>query len=245
MFEVIGETVNRTINSTFAVTNEPIFQKIEEFGEITSGKTGTITQRVSGLLRPVVNAKVTAFKDGIVYDYDTTDTNGQYTLCLEDGIYDIEIKSPSYSRTVKNYEVQDGIKEYRKLITYGQIKKKTNDMIEFAFFESDGKPLWHDNGMRLIGGTLLDEHNNVITGAEIVVVDSDTKEVHAYVKTNENGEYSFVLERETYDVIIRSPRHNAKVVKNFIFNGEDGFVSEMTKQSLMFRQDGEWLWISI
>jgi hypothetical protein len=246
-FEITGNIYSRTFNAGFNIVNEPINPVIIKEGEKTSALNGTITKHTGFFYDIVPNAKVVAFKKGIVYDYTFTDENGFYFLYLENGVYDIRIEGQTYNRTIRDYKVIDGIKEYRTNIVNGQIKKRIYDSIEFANYDENGFYLI-DNGERLINGIILDEHNKPFEGAEIVVAKVDeinnNREIVAFVKTNKNGEYRFKLSRENYDIIIRSPKHNAKIVRNYLFDPDKGFMEQVIKNSLMFRKGGEWLWTS-
>lgn len=243
-FEVIGESRGMLINAAFDVTKKPLMIKKKIEGTQTFGNTGVISKRNGYFQEVVPNAKVVAYKNGIVYDFDTTDENGEYTLFLEDGVYDISINAQSYQKTIKNYKHENGIQPYREVIVEGQIKRQLFDVIEFVEFNpTSGKELI-DQGARLVSGVISGEHGQPIEGAEIVVAEADTHKVHAFVKTDKEGKYCFTIERENYDIILRSPRHNAKLLKGHLFIPDKGFIPQVIENSLMFRKGGEWLWIS-
>lgn len=243
-FELKGETNKRKILANFSVMDFLPPQEIKIEGEKTKGLTGRITRLIGYIFVPVVNARIEAYKNGILYDYTKTDNDGTYVLYLENGIYDIKIEGQAYFRTIKNYEVTNGIKEYRELIVNGQIKRKIYDTVEFNLFDINTKMPLNDTGKRLINGRIIDQHGKPVEGAEIIVADSDgLRDIAAFVKTDEDGRYSFVLERETYDVIIRSPRHHAKIIRNYTFEQDKGFMYNLVNQYSILKYGGEWLWI--
>lgn len=244
-FEIIGETQSITFRSAFDVTKNPIVPIKKTEGIQTFGKTGRIyTGGYGGQLIP--NAKVVALKNGIVYDFDTTNEFGEYTLLLEEGIYDIRIEAHGYQRTMKNYyhKKEDSIVPYRNVIVDGQIKKQLFDVIEFSDFDPKTGRELIDKGTRLVSGTVIGEQGQPIEGAEIVVAESDTHRVETFVKTGKDGKYVFTIERENYDIIIRSPIHHAKKLENYLFISDKGFMPQVLESALMFRKGGEWIWIS-
>ncbi|MNV73747.1 hypothetical protein D3C71_1669160 [compost metagenome] len=121
------------------------------------------------------------------------------------------------------------------------------DSIQFFNYDNTGYPTF-DSDERLISGTIIDEQGNPVEGAEIIVgkVDDNelTRPIQAFVKTKKDGKYCFIVDRENYDIIVRSPKHNAKTLKNHLFIPDDGFIPQVIKSSVMFRKGGEWLWIS-
>ncbi|MNB89788.1 hypothetical protein D3C81_893720 [compost metagenome] len=246
-FEICGTTYGRIIYSNFGITNDPINKVIKEEGIQTHALTGVITKNTGFFYDVVPNAKVVALKKGVVYDFDVTGKDGSYFLYLENGIYDIRIEGQTYNRVIKNYEVTNGIKEYRNIVLDGQIKKKHLDVVQFSTFNDEGY-VEIDNGERLVVGTIVDEHGNPIEGAEIIVgkVDENNSSrlVEAFIKTKKDGKYCFSISRENYDIIVRSPKHHAKVLKNHLFIPDNGFMPQIIESSLMFRKGGEWLWIS-
>lgn len=242
-FESYGEKIILPINSSFIVTDETRERTIASFGEISYSTRGLISKDNGAFSVASSNSRVSAFKNGVLVDYCVTDEDGVYFLALEEGIYDIKIESNSHTRFFRNIEIKNGIKEYHEFVSSGQIKRKKHDTIEFVRYNTTV-----DDGKRLIFGKLLDEHEKPIAFAEIVVMkvlsnNSTLRPVKAFVKTDKNGEYFFVLDRENYDIIVRSPKHSAKVVKNFFFNPEKGFMTEISSELLVFQKDGDWIWI--
>lgn len=243
-FEVIGESRTMLIKAAFDITKKSLMIRKTIEGTQTFGNTGVISKRNGYFYEIVPNAKVVAYKNGVVYDFDTTNENGEYTLFLEDGFYDISINAQSYQKMIKNYKHENGILPYREVIIEGQIKRQLFDVIEFAEFNPTTGEELIEHGARLVSGIILGEHGQPIEGAEIIVAEVDTHKVHAFVKTDCEGKYCFTIKRENYDVIVRSPKHNAKIMKNHLFVPDKGFIPQVIEKSLMFRKGGEWLWIS-
>lgn len=240
-FCTIGRTINRKINGRFRLVDFNIpFESIEE-GESTLPMMGKITkQRGSAGLK---NAKVTAYKDNIVYDFIYTNSEGDYYLCLEDGTYDIRIESETYNRVIKNFVVNDGIKLYTHSYLTGQIKQKHPIIEEFK------NVIEFEDSNFLTIGTMLDQHGVATKDGELIIVDSETKEIKTFIKTKEDGKYSFLLNRGIYDIIVRSPKHSAKIIRNYNYIPENGFLFDVTDNTnsnydVTFNNGGEWIWIS-
>jgi hypothetical protein len=120
----------------------------------------------------------------------------------------------------------------------GRIKERSDDVTEF-------------NGSlnkRLISGQFVDEHGKYAEGVEIIVVLAKNplqRVVKAFVKTNNNGSFSFILDDfGPYKVIIRSPKRNAKIIENFRIQSNSGFFTSISLENLNFNKDGDWIWIS-
>lgn len=245
----------------------------EEEGEATSAITGKITKSSQRGKVGIRNAKVTAYKNNRIYDFVYTHNGkddsgrydmsleGNYYLYLESGTYDIKIESESYNRTIKDYSVNDGVKLYRKLFKSGQIKNKYPE--DEAFLENTAvhnvvtfQSFLEDNGVEidlkeaLVTGTIRDQYNLPVNDAELIIADSKTKEVKAFVKTKQNGRFSFVLGLGKYDIILRSPKYNAKIVRGYDFESfENGFLFDILNKNHpdynnSLKNGGDWLWIS-
>jgi hypothetical protein len=247
-FEVFGENVDKFFRSSFIIVDEKNNKIIENIGNSSFCPKGIISKKTNPLLslqESVKNVKVTVLKDGIVYDWDTTREDGSYFLALENGVYDFRLQGNSYNRLIKNVSISNGIKEYRQIVKNGQIKKRFFDSIEYVEFESP----YMDDGKRLITGKIVDEHLKPVEDAEIIISKvlennlSESRPIKVFFKTSKDGKYRFVLERENYDIIIRSPKHHAKVIKNFLFEPDKGFINKIKEDFLYFDQEGEWIWI--
>ncbi|MDF2533968.1 MAG: hypothetical protein K0R18_125 [Bacillales bacterium] len=246
-FNIIGESNKILTNGKFSTTMDDINPVIipSSYDSLNKGVSGTILYHVNPYRydipdEPVRNASIKVYKDGIIYDYTKTDDNGFYVLYLEDGIYDIKIQSPSYNRTIKNQKIINGITPFNMLFKSGQIAKKEFDMVEFFMYEVDGV----STGLRYVHGTLLNENGSPVEDAEIVVANSNTHVIQAFVKTGKDGKYGFVIDLGNLDIIIRSPRFNAKVLRNYEFTAEDGFIPTVIEKSISFDIGGNSLWIS-
>ncbi|AEO93434.1 gp174 [Bacillus phage G] len=257
----------------------PIQVVCNEEGIITTALSGRITKSRSAYSDGIKNAKITAYKDGKVYDYTYTHNGinedgeydarlaGSYSLFLENGKYDIRIESELYNRTIKNYLVEDGIKLYRKTIRMGQIKAKyplddvvregysINNLVTFVSYSKQencdyNEALEHTAKEALIVGVIRDQHNLPTEDAELIVADSKTKVIKAFIRTKGDGKFSFVLEPGKYDVILRSTKHSAKIVRDYDFvDFRNGFLLDLfnidnENYNNSLKSGGEWLWIS-
>ena len=254
------------MNATLAyISTETPFVYIEE-GEITTALSGKITKpSIRGKVGSI-HAKITAYKGTKIYDstytYDGKGesgkychlTRGDYFLFLESGTYDIRIESESVNRTIKNYQVKDGIKLYRKRFFSGQVKSKypedntiqesksINNIVTFQSFDED-IPEFNE---ALVMGVIRDQYGMPVKNAELIIADSVSKEVKTFVRTEEDGKFSFILGLGNYDIILRSPDHNAKIIRGYDFNNfEGGFLLDLfDNDNNYFKRGGSWLWIS-
>lgn len=248
-FEVVGNRISQVIGGCFNIVGGSIQKEVYEEGINSMGLRGTIT-KYNGFIHEVVpNAKVVALKNGVVYDYDTTREDGTYYLYLENGVYDIRIEGQAYNRVIKNYEVKNGIREYRQLIRNGQVKEKILDTVRYVEYDPNNRDRVFDDGQRLVVGKIIDEHGKPVVGAEILLArvfdieESDDRPIKAFVKTDEQGKYMFVIDRENYDVVLRSPKHNAKVLRNYLFVPDKGFMTDISSTNIVFKKGGDWVWI--
>lgn len=249
-FEIVGQTLSQTINAFFTVFTGSSEKVIVEEGVASNGLKGNITKFNGFVYEAVPNAKVVALKNGVLYDFDITREDGSYYLYLETGVYDIRIEGQAYNRTIKNYEVKSGIKPYRQMIKSGQVKEKKLDTVRFVKYDPLNPDRVFDDGQRLIVGHIIDEQGEPVSGAEIIVAkvsdteDSDDRKIKAFIRTDENGKYMFVVDRENYDIVVRSPKHHAKVIKDHLFIPDNGFMPDIVSRYLVFQKDGDWTWIS-
>lgn len=262
------EKTSYTMNAILVHKDEKKFLKYEEEGSQTNVIEGRITISRSIYKEGVPNATVTVFKDNVIYDYIDTHSGitededideiltGTYYLALEPGVYDVKIESDAIKRNIKNYIVTDGISEYRKVFKEGQIKAKypvnnpIKNVVEFESFEDNNS----QNRYVMVVGTILDQHRKPANNAELIIINTSTKEVDVFIKTKEDGKYSFILDIGEYDIILRSPNHNAKIIRGYDFtNYKEGFLinnfkeeyqSETNRYNNNFNHGGGWLWIS-
>lgn len=262
-FNATGERNSMFMDSSFQIIDLPIEMRILEelnyktppvdYDKSTNiGKSGKIAKNYHA----IPNAKVTAYKDLKIQDYSYTDGLGEYELYLEKDIdYSIRIESEIHKKMINNFSVNDGIIPYQKQILEGQITAKLplnsdiKNVIEFSeLIDPNNTSLVTKH--YLVLGKIVDGYNNVIEDSEIIIADSTTKEIEVFTKTN-NGEYSFKLKRGNYDVIIRSSKHHALIIRNYIFIPERGFLldvlnrSDIKRGNILLSKGGESLWISI
>ncbi|MNJ90208.1 hypothetical protein D3C87_78020 [compost metagenome] len=237
-FEIVGDTNSVIIGGEFSVVLEDVKPAVKEvIGEQSFGEISTIKQQNG---KPVTNATIIAYKNGIIYDYTLTDSEGKYTLYLEDGIYDIKIQSSLINRTLKNQTITNGIKPFRSIFKDGQILEKRLDLIEFSNL-SDKE--------YFIQGALFNENGVPIENAEIIVADSVDKKILAFLKTDDRGKYGFVINNDIntnkkMDLVIRSSKIHAKVVRGFVFDPIRGFMNKIITDYALFEKGGNELWIS-
>lgn len=237
-FQIVGDTNYVVIGGEFLIKTENDNTVLLEIGEQSYGEVSTLKQQ-SG--KPVVNATITAYKNGIIYDYTLTDAEGKYTLYLEDGVYDIKIQSSLINRTLKNQQINNGIKSFKSIFKSGPILEKREDLLKFSNLSEIGY---------FIQGVLLNENNTPIENAEIVIADTISKKILAFLKTDIKGKYSFVLNNndinddKTLDLVIRSSKIHAKVIRGFVFDETKGFMSNIVDKYALFEKGGNELWIS-
>lgn len=224
-FEITGDFVNRFINCSFIVTNEPNNLVLSPVVKVY-GQSGIITENYN---IPVPHAIVIVRKNSYIYDKTVTDINGNYHLFLPSGIYDIEIQSQLFNRTIKNHEVklEEGITEVKVDVISGDIFEKSEDSVLFTY--DDGMNVNYDS-KSLVHGQILDIKDKPVYGAEIVVNETDTANVIAYVKTDLEGKYKFVLPHAHYDVRIRLPKQHVKIAKDVDYVGIGGFIPKVSEK---------------
>lgn len=159
----------------------------------------------------------------IIIDYCITDTNGQYIVFIEPGIYTIRIDGGQAPQIFTNQEITTGLQnQYYYLIDKGLIQKKYSDIIEFS-----------GTTKRLIYGEMINQSKQPLINSEIII--SQNNVVISYIKTDNNGKYFFAIDNGIYDVRIRGPKQPVKIIKNFNFEDGKGFMKVISEQFNLFK----------
>lgn len=237
-FTITGGQIDRKMLGAFTVTWVVKELTVEKFGydpneedpndiSITGvfGNTGKIEEKQGYFVQPVPNAIITVWKDGCIVDRVKTDLNGEYTIFVPSGIYDIEIDGHGTKRMVRNYEIKNGITEVYCKPVMGDIFEKYHDVVSFLKEDEFGT-IGYENDW-FVHGEILDKEDNPIQNCEIIVSVED--EAVVYLKTNEEGKYSFMLPLGKYDVRIKAPKQHVKIAKDVIFGGRDGFMPKVAQ----------------
>lgn len=233
-FYIKGETIDRLIKCVFNITDNIKTLKFKKIGYILDGgndltitgvvgQKGIIEEDYNGTSIPVPNTKITVFKNGYMIDSSITNSNGEYVLFLESGVYDIIIDSSNYKREIKNYEVKNGISNVFSIPVKGEIFRKYYDAVSFLNQDSSGN-IFIDNNW-LINGTIINPNNEPVENAQLVISQKD--KVIVCVNTDNKGKYHFMLPIGIYDVRIRIPNQHVKIFRNIYFNGEGGFINQL------------------
>jgi hypothetical protein len=192
---------------------------------------------------PVSNTRITFIKDFVVdnknnQDYEgkktiidraITNSNGEYIVFVPPGQYTIKVDNDKYTKYFKNQKVKEGLINQFYYLVDSTIKEKNKDVIKF-----------HNTDKNLIQGVMLNEHNNPISNAEIIITKNDI--VITYIKTDSNGKYKFALEKGVYDIRIRQNKKDIKILNDFNFDPNNGFVESLKEQFYQI-QRGDLVWI--
>lgn len=250
--DIIGDSISKLIYGVVDLNPNPI---VNYYLNPSSDSirpvsiSGFINENVSGIVKPVTNVKVSFIKDytvndksnkeyngeKIVVDYCMTDSNGEYTVFVEPGIYAIRIDGGKYANKVFTGQKIDGglINEYY-LSTDALISKRYDDVIELA----------GETEYRLVQGFLYNEQNKPLENAELII--SQGKNIEVYLKTKENGKYSFLLKNGEYDLRLRGPGQSVKIVRGFNFENGKGFMNSVkAKSNILGTNEVKNEWITI
>lgn len=203
------------------VINKVGYQQNNEDISITGilGLSGKVTEKQNGQIINVANATILVKQKGYIIDKAKTDDQGDYTIFVKPGIYDIEISNQTYHKTIRNYQIEDGIGFVHSDIVSGEICGRNDDVISFIREDLIVYENW------LVNGVILDPRGRPVDGAELVITRDDQVIVH--YKTNDDGQYHFLLPFDTYDVRIRLPKEHVKISTNVNFSGVDGFLPKV------------------
>lgn len=244
--DVIGDNVKRILDGCVDVTMDSFLPElylhignniiIQDPSQMEQYKIFPISDIIKDTLIGqeivVPNVKVTFLRDyvvqekneyqysanKVVVDYCITNSNGEYNVFLEPGIYTIKIEGGIYNKLFLNQQIDSGLKnEYYFNINNSLIKSKYEDIIEFS--GTDKKTIY---------GTIINELNRPVENAEIIITLNN--EVVSYVKTDKDGKYFFTLDNGIYDIRIRGPKYPVKIIKNYYFENGKGFIKPLIEQ---------------
>lgn len=220
------------------IKNSNTFEQFESFKPLPI--KGVLKETINDIDKPISNAKVSFIKDYVVdsdrtgyktiVDYCVTNNNGEYTVFITPGTYTIKVHVGGQNVEYINQTIEKGLTTSYYIRIEGLIYKQYEDIIEFVNCEK-----------KLIQGKILDKrYNKPIKNCEIIITSKDN--LISYVKTNNEGNYSFALENGIYDIRIRAKNYSVKIINNFVFENNKGFISQLNEQTNLFRGD-DLIWI--
>ena len=216
----IGETITTSIASIFEHSLDDSID-IVRIGHKTNAYIGKITNNQS---IAASNIKISFMKNeiadspfNVVYDYTYTDSNGEYAVFLETGIYKVRIDA-GFQYLYFNVDITDGITEYYEYATAASIKQKIDDTIV----------LYGTDKVQIVG-RLLNEYDLPATGQIII---SQGNELISFINSSD-GNYQFLLDYGTYDIRVRSELQSVIKYDNFEFTPGKGFFTEILKQKIV------------
>lgn len=173
---------------------------------------------------PVADIKVSFIdKNNIVKDYCITNKSGEYYIYIEPGTYTVRIGENSFPNQI----FKDGLKFQYFYTVDGLIKKRYNNIVEF-----------YDTEKKLVEGKIINHDNEPLLDGEIIITQNN--EIKTYIKTDDDGKYSFAIENGIYDVRVRSKRMTVKIINNVEFIDEKSFIDSINEKYPLFN-NGDWL----
>lgn len=221
-------TVNLFFNCNITLVNKLSQIEINYIGEPTEIFSGEITS--TNYTRGLHQTTIEAYDlNGVLKDQHISiidrwkQPNNLYKLYLTSGTYNFIIKNNLYKRNINNIEVSEDMQPYYNNIDFGLISKIYDDIVEYQNV---------DVNVKQIIGYIKNEYDEFVENAEIIIT-QDSNVIVNYV-TNESGQYKFCLANGIYDIRIRSKRRDVKIFRNFSFEDDKGFFTEIAKQSSSF-----------
>lgn len=161
-------------------------------------------------------------EDGYLQDQYITDNNKFY-LFLKNGIYNIFIDNDNNSRQIYNFNVEKGIQlNYLDIDGKGLIYKLHENICEYLDVDENNNICI----VKQIFGKLVDEYNNSIENSEILLI-QDYK-LKAYVITDKNGQYKFLLDDGNYILKMRRKDRNLQIY-NICIDDTNTFIKNNNK----------------
>lgn len=240
-FDVIGRVSTHTHKCFFSVTDEEDFtltlhtngREYKNATELDMKRYGI--KPVTGILqnqdKTYKNVKVefihtneiSSTTGDVVTEICYTDNGGRYKAYIESGVYDIDIFINNKKISKKNVNVARGLKyQYYKTVD-GLIYKKFKDWVSYCGTE-----------YKMVFGQLIDNKKTPIHNAEIIIIDEQGN-IDTYVKTDEDGNYSFAIKNGTYTVKIRSASSPVKTAKITV-DDYHGFSEALSGNSNLFNK---------
>lgn len=222
-YEDQGITVELFFDCILQLTETIIPLKRTIIGDKNGVFSGTINN-VS-----IYNGIIEAYNlDGKLQDQQILNSN-EYKLFLKNGIYNFLIKTANFQRNFNNVTV-NGINQFYSQIESGLIKEIYEDTVRYYDVE-DGK----EKIITEICGKLVNEYNEPLIGANIII--SNKEELITYFITDENGNYKFELSGGNYDIRLVSNERSLKIIRDFLFDEDYGFFSEIQYKIYNFNKD--------
>ena len=157
----------------------------------------------------------------VVSEVCYSDNGSKYYAFIEPGLYDINIFVNNQRTTKRNIDIKNALNfQYYKTVN-GLIRKKYKDTVMFC-----------GTDYKMVFGELVDNKNTPIVNAEIIVINKDNS-VNTYIKTDEDGKYSFAIKNGKYKVKIRSQFSTVKTT-DIEIDDRNGFYEQLTSDSILF-----------
>lgn len=239
-FDVIGRLSTHSNQCFFDVVSESDYDLILHTNntEIKNPKQIDFSRYSAHSLQGVlnngdktfVNAKIEFVKQNeisstfgnVVSEVCYTDNGGKYNAFIEPGIYNIDIFINNQKITKRNIEIQQGLKfQYYKTVK-GLIHHKYADVVCFCGCD-----------YKMVYGQLIDNKKTPINNAEIIIL-KDNK-LDTYVKTDDDGNYSFAIKNGAYTVKIRS-KYSPMKSTEITIDDVNGFSEQLTSNSILFNK---------
>jgi hypothetical protein len=250
-------TIDLFFKCKFNVTTELFTPEVNHIGKLIPSVTGKISMPPVYLPNGDNKILVEAYDLNNKLKDQCVTTNYTYHLYIPSGVYNFIIKNNLNTRNFNNMSV-NGIEFYYNYIDKGLISKIYGDVIEYyslmsheeveQYYKSNKIDLnshkytncdtafnHHDHNIKQIFGYMKDEYNIPIQDAEIIIIHDD--ELVVYCKTNELGQYKFCLKNGLYDIRIRCKDKKVKILRNFFFDNNKGFFTEIKKLSGDFNNE--------
>lgn len=207
------------------LTNKNIEQEVEKHGNnrgIYSGKFEGLQIINNNFPTTIMNVK-----NGLTL-YDKYIFNGDmYNCYLPKGVYDFEIIINGVKNEFHQVNVCPGIEPFYNVVNWSLVHQIYDDTLVLL----DKK-----NRSRMVFGTIYDQYNYPVSGVEIII--TSYNKLLMYCKTNEYGRYRFVLPRfcdyPNVNIRIRSKDHTVKIIENFKYNPEMGFIKQLQDSNNQF-----------
>lgn len=164
-------------------------------------------------------------KFGVTNNTYDLDRKNIYSLFLQSGIYNFNIRNNLANRWINNSLINEGINSYYTEINSGLIYNSYDDVIEYL----------NNENTKEIHGYIINEYNELVPNAEIIITQKD--KLIVYYITDINGQYKFKLDNGIYDIRLRSSNKRVKIFRDFNFDINKGFFTELQKLSSDFSKD--------
>jgi len=159
----------------------------------------------------------------VVADVCYTDNGGKYIAFIQDGLYNIDIYINNKRQTKRNIKIDRGLKFQYYKIVHGLILEKYKDVVRY-----------YGTDYKMVFGQLIDNKGTPIEKAEMIILNSDGV-LDTYIKTDEDGKFSFAIKNGEYTVKIRAKDSPVKT-KKVILDDMHGFTEQLISNSILWNK---------